>query len=99
DVLRRIAGDRLREPGQHDGGSARALIVSRTGSKPPGCRAAASCQPPMSNTGAHPEDSTAHQGTRSLRMGSLAQHHHVAATDRVALTVQITVHPDLSAVG
>src|SRR5690349_16381018 len=78
---------------------ANALIVSRTGSKPPGWRVAASCQPPMSNTGAHAEDSTAHLGTGLLGMGSLAQHDHIAAADRVTLPIQLPVHPDLGAVG
>src|SRR5437588_9530773 len=77
---------------------ARALIVSRTGSKPSGWRAAASSHPPISNTGAHAEDSTAHPGTRLLRMGSLAQDDHIVAADRVALAIQVTVHPDLCTV-
>lgn len=43
--------------------AASALIVWLTGSKPPGCRAAASCQPPISSNGANVADSTAHRGT------------------------------------
>src|SRR3712207_7085519 len=39
--------------------AASALMVSRTGSKPPGCSAAASVHPPINRTGAAADETTA----------------------------------------